>query len=227
MATTVLAFSGGLAATVLLWDLRAKSERVRCLYVDFGQPCAGQELAAADRIVRYGNRNRKEGTEVDLSCVTLAGLARTHQPTHGLVRRRDFEFFGLPILCMAAAQAVAVSAETLACGTRAETEVTHFAPAWANLIGICSRSYLGYYAPYVERDAGWVLSHGDQLGAPLADTWSCLVGGQRHCGTCRGCKARQQAFLRAGLIDLTTYAVEPPRNVLPFRRPPDQPKGVA
>ncbi len=39
------------------------------------------------------------------------------------------------------------------------------------------------------------------VGAPLAHTWSCYVGGERPCGCCDSCLLRQKGFAEAGVVD--------------------------
>jgi 7-cyano-7-deazaguanine synthase len=39
----------------------------------------------------------------------------------------------------------------------------------------------------------------------LNNTWSCLKNEQHHCGQCRACKRRQEAFKYAGIKDNTIY----------------------
>lgn len=40
----------------------------------------------------------------------------------------------------------------------------------------------------------------------LALTWSCYKGDEVHCGTCPTCRARKEAFAKAGVEDPTHYA---------------------
>jgi len=40
----------------------------------------------------------------------------------------------------------------------------------------------------------------------LALTWSCYKGDEHHCGTCPTCRARKEAFIKAGVTDPTIYA---------------------
>ena len=47
---------------------------------------------------------------------------------------------------------------------------------------------------------------GHRLGIPLQETWSCLDPNEgQHCGRCRGCLRRQQAFWISGTTDPTDY----------------------
>ncbi|MHC1579741.1 MAG: 7-cyano-7-deazaguanine synthase, partial [Candidatus Alkanophagales archaeon] len=46
---------------------------------------------------------------------------------------------------------------------------------------------------------------GVEVGAPLELTWSCYLGGERHCGVCEACVRRKNAFRAAGVEDPTDY----------------------
>ena len=220
MATAILAFSGGLASTALLWELRSLGHCVHCVFVDYGQANLRKEMPAAEQLAGRANQRRKEGQEVDFSCLAMAGLGPSPLPTHGVVRRHDFEFFGLQVLAMAAGKALATEGEILACGTHVENTVPGFEAQFANLLALLNRGKLGFFAPFTERNAGWIVSHATQLGAPLTESWSCLLAGAIHCGTCRGCRARQKGFALAGIPDFTLYTVPVPREILPFVRRP-------
>ncbi|MFN5804201.1 MAG: 7-cyano-7-deazaguanine synthase, partial [Opitutia bacterium] len=59
--------------------------------------------------------------------------------------------------------------------------------------------------PFVKMDKAAIVRRGAELGAPFALTWSCYVGGGRHCGTCGTCVERKEAFRLAGVPDPTDY----------------------
>lgn len=48
---------------------------------------------------------------------------------------------------------------------------------------------------------------GHELKVPFELTWSCYVGGEKHCGKCGTCYERKEAFKDSGVIDVTDYAV--------------------
>lgn len=72
--------------------------------------------------------------------------------------------------------------------------------------------YIGSYhrvrlhAPLIEMSKAEVVMKGTELWAPYAYTWSCYKGEDLHCGTCPTCLARKEAFVKAGVLDPTTYA---------------------
>lgn len=53
--------------------------------------------------------------------------------------------------------------------------------------------------PLADRTKVELLELGEELGAPLQKTWSCLKEGPVHCGECGGCRSRREAFEEAGI----------------------------
>jgi 7-cyano-7-deazaguanine synthase len=70
---------------------------------------------------------------------------------------------------------------------------------------------LGTYAgirllrPFIAMDKSRIAAEGARLGVDFARTWSCYRGGAVHCGKCGTCVERRESFLRAGLVDPTSY----------------------
>jgi 7-cyano-7-deazaguanine synthase len=59
--------------------------------------------------------------------------------------------------------------------------------------------------PFLFRDKAWIAKQAEELGVPIAETWSCYKGGDIHCGTCGTCYERREAFQLAGVEDPTEY----------------------
>ena len=72
----------------------------------------------------------------------------------------------------------------------------------ANLLVLAGDTHNGW-AFELAQDGAKV---GVELGVCFALTWSCYVGGDRHCGKCGTCVERKEAFVRAGVSDPTDYA---------------------
>jgi 7-cyano-7-deazaguanine synthase len=70
---------------------------------------------------------------------------------------------------------------------------------------------LGTYAktsllrPFIGWTKAEIVARGAALGIDYARTWSCYVGGERHCGECGTCVERREAFQLAGVADPTDY----------------------
>ena len=75
---------------------------------------------------------------------------------------------------------------------------------------------LGTYAvielvrPFISMKKSEIARRGSELGIDFAETWSCYVGGEIHCGECGTCVERREAFLLAGLADPTRYLSQSP-----------------
>ena len=61
------------------------------------------------------------------------------------------------------------------------------------------------YAPFQRRLKADIVRMGALLGVPFELTYSCYVGGPKHCGKCGTCVERREAFQLAGVDDPTEY----------------------
>ena len=71
--------------------------------------------------------------------------------------------------------------------------------------------------PFISLTKAEIAARGAQLGVDFAQTWSCYVGEEIHCGECGTCVERREAFILAGIDDPTVYASMSP---LPERPTP-------
>jgi len=63
------------------------------------------------------------------------------------------------------------------------------------------KSGLEIQRPLKELGKPEVVALAKELGVPLGLTWSCHLGGARHCWRCDGCRWRDEAFAAAGVED--------------------------
>jgi 7-cyano-7-deazaguanine synthase len=61
------------------------------------------------------------------------------------------------------------------------------------------------YAPFLRLTKSDIVTEGNRLNVPFAETWSCYKGGEKHCGRCGTCVERREAFHLAGIEDPTDY----------------------
>lgn len=111
--------------------------------------------------------------------------------------------------------AVRVGAEVLAAGVHAggssRTEEWTAYLAYFNRIvrpastAATSLPYLRLITPFIQDDFADLICLGQQLGVPLAATWSCDQGYAFQCGSCAACIQRKAAFSAAGVNDQTRY----------------------
>ena len=64
--------------------------------------------------------------------------------------------------------------------------------------------------PFIAMSKAQIVQRGRELGVDFAQTWSCYVGGEVHCGECGTCVERREAFVLAGVPDPTTYLSQSP-----------------
>jgi 7-cyano-7-deazaguanine synthase len=120
------------------------------------------------------------------------------------------------MLDVAVARAVAVGAGAVAFGAHAGDHPIHpdcrpaFMQAYQQMALLANEGFtppgFAVLAPFLAASKADIVTLGDRLGVPFADTWSCYRGGETHCGTCGTCVERREAFVMAGVADPTGYA---------------------
>lgn len=213
---TILTLSGGLDSCVLLWHLKTRGDEVRCLSVDYGQRHR-KELDAAKKIADLAGAEHRIA---DLRGIRdlLAGSSQTSDITvpEGHYTDASMAITVVPnrnmiLLALATAWAVSTKSDAVAYAAHAGDHAIYadcrpeFADSLAEAIALCDFRPVTLHRPFI----GWTKSdialRGFDLKAPLADTWSCYAGKERHCGRCGTCVERREAFNLAGIPDLTEY----------------------
>lgn len=80
-----------------------------------------------------------------------------------------------------------------------------FTGSMANAIYIGSYRRIRLVVPLQWLDKKGVIEHGDRLGVPWQNTWSCYKGLELQCGSCPTCLSRKEGFKQAGVVDPTEY----------------------
>ncbi len=81
-----------------------------------------------------------------------------------------------------------------------------FIGAMANAIYIGSYRRIRLITPLQWMNKAQIVAHGEFLGVPFENTWSCYKGEELQCGICPTCRSRRQGFEITGIEDPTTYA---------------------
>jgi 7-cyano-7-deazaguanine synthase len=127
------------------------------------------------------------------------------------------------LLAAAIAWAAELRCDAVTFAAHAGTTMTYpdcrpeFAAAMDQAARLADWRPIAVLAPFVTWRKSEVVRRGHELAVPFAQTWSCYLGGDRHCGTCGTCRDRRAAFATAGLHDPTDYhtlASPPPAGAI-------------
>ena len=90
-----------------------------------------------------------------------------------------------------------------------------FMKAMAEAIRLGTYAGVKLIRPFISMTKSGIAARGHQLGVDYAQTWSCYIGGQTHCGECGTCVERREAFILARIPDPTTYLSTSPLPAKP------------
>jgi 7-cyano-7-deazaguanine synthase len=218
MPRTVLIYSGGVDSTVLLAHLRAEGREVHALSVDYGQRHRRELDAARAVCAHFGVPHRVADLRAlaplfGANALTDGGVA----VPEGHYEEESMKATVVPnrnmlLISVAAAWAISLRAASVAYGAHGGDHAIYpdcrpeFAEALDRAVRLADWHELRLERPFVKMDKAAIVRRGAELGAPFALTWSCYVGGGRHCGKCGTCVERKEAFRLAGVPDPTDYA---------------------
>jgi 7-cyano-7-deazaguanine synthase len=217
MTKCAVLLSGGLDSAVLLADEAARDD-VQPIYVSVG-------LA--------WERAEREIVEGLLASATLAGRVRplvslsvdmrdVYPASHWAVEGRPPSYHtpdedvylpgrNIVLFSKAGVYCAAAGIGRLVIGTLEHNPFPDATPEFrstmARALSLGLAHDLRIDAPYAGTSKAAVIRRGAALGVPFDLTLSCMSPRRsRHCGTCSKCRERHDAFLEAGVADLTEYA---------------------
>lgn len=200
MKTAVVMMSGGLDSTVLAYWAVEQGWKICPLFIDYGQHCAEIELTNA--------RLLAPKVAMELRTISLRGVYANSQSR--LIREADLwidtvtaDDIFLPyrnalLLTAACAYAGSNGIETVFAAFinsnhAREIDATHtYLERTRELAAHIGSVHVEF--PFRELSKTDVAKLGLQLGAPIAETYSCQVKSQTHCGACPNCVDRLTAL---------------------------------
>jgi 7-cyano-7-deazaguanine synthase len=222
----VCLLSGGLDSCVAAAVARSQGYELHALSLDYGQRHA-RELRAARDVARAHKRREHKTVQVDLAA--LGGSALTDRALAVPVGRSESAMSeGIPVtyvparntvfLALALGWAEALDADAVFYGAHALDYSGYpdcrpaFVAAFQALADVATKrgvegKPIRVEAPLLHSTKADIVALGAKLGAPLAKTWSCYLGGARQCGRCDSCQLRRKGFREAGLDDPVPYEV--------------------
>jgi 7-cyano-7-deazaguanine synthase len=221
MPTAVL-LSGGLDSAVLLAEEAARDE-VQPIYISVGLAWEPAEREAvrhflADGMPKAARVRPLVSLSVDMSDIyPAAHWARTGQAPGYHTPDEDVYLPGRNIVLLGKAGVFCAAAGLgrLVIGTLDHNPFPDATPAFreamATALSLGLDHRLAIAAPFATVGKAEVIERGQRLGVRLELTLSCMnahPGGDRfprHCGICSKCRERHDAFVAAGIPDLTDY----------------------
>ncbi|MFM9167536.1 MAG: 7-cyano-7-deazaguanine synthase QueC [Verrucomicrobiota bacterium] len=217
MARTALIYSGGVDSTVLLAHLLAEGREVHCLSVDYGQRHRRELEAARAICAHYGVDHRLADLRALAPLFGSNALTGGVKVPEGHYEEESMKATVVPnrnmlLISVATAWAVSLKAESVAYGAHGGDHAIYpdcrpeFAEALDRAVRLADWHEVRLERPFVKMDKAAIVRRGAELDVPFSLTWSCYVGGERHCGKCGTCVERKEAFRLAGVTDPTDYA---------------------
>lgn len=196
----LLLLSGGLDSTCLFWHMLSNGETFRCMWINYGQRNAAQELQAATKLCKD-------------SGILLKTVDATHifDGCHSTILASDSS----PLQTVEAAElpnrnAVLINIAAAHCSTRTTIVVAaHRTPApyadchptfytrMAKALSFSTNGKVDVEAPFIRLTKLRVLKLGWAAGMSRQDmeaTVSCYQG--TNCGVCPACKSRREAIAK-------------------------------
>ncbi|KAL3688762.1 hypothetical protein R1sor_015071 [Riccia sorocarpa] len=195
---SVLLMSGGVESATILWHWR-HSARLFPLFLNYGQRGAHMEEHASEKLC---SRLEIELSKLDMSKVgdsfrALQRPARLHVPIPN--RNLLLLSLGVSFASQVGADKLALTLNKDDLGTYSSSSqefVTRFRAAAAVL-----QPPIEVVVPLSEFTKAEVVRFAHQIGVPLSETYSCMIGRTHHCGHCSQCKLRREAFSAAGVSE--------------------------
>ena len=215
----MVVLSGGLDSSVLLGVEVANGRNPRAVTIDYGQRHAREIAAARAVAAHYGVPH----VVVDLRglATALPGSSQTDASVpvpeghyeDATMRATVVPNRNMILLAVAAGHALAHGCDTVAYAAHAGDHAVYpdcrpkFVIALAQALKLCDYEPFKLLAPFLRHSKAQIAAMGAAYNVPMHLTWSCYVGGDRHCGKCGTCVERREAFALAGIEDPTDYEV--------------------
>lgn len=209
----VVILSGGVDSSTVAYWAKAEGFDVHCLSFDYGQR-ASKELLSAKAIAEGLGAPFKP---IDLSALKGIFGGATALCDESAPMPSAFEpalivpFRNAILLSIAVAHAASIGAEAVFYGAQGSDAPFYpdcrepFFKAFQRAARLGTGSEIRVDAPLHGLGKSEVVALGSRLGVPYGLTWSCYLGGERHCGRCESCLNRKRAFEEAGVEDPTEY----------------------
>jgi 7-cyano-7-deazaguanine synthase len=215
--SAVLLLSGGLDSSVLLAKLVLEGVDTSALSILYGQKHK-REIEASQKLAEYYGVPHRV-----LEVPQLASLFEGNALTSDKIPVPDGHYAeesmkqtvvpnrNMLFLALAGAWALSLKKEAVAYAAHSGDHSIYpdcrpeFIESMAQSFQLCDWEKLELFTPFSKISKTEIVTLGRSMNVPFEMTWSCYKGRDFHCAKCGTCVERQEAFLRAGVIDPTLY----------------------
>ncbi|NMX21678.1 7-cyano-7-deazaguanine synthase QueC [ANME-1 cluster archaeon GoMg4] len=217
--------SGGIDSTVAATIASQEGYEVHFFHASYGQRAEAREKEVVEKIAQYLGAKEPKFVEIpflkELGGSALTDVKRKVPVAEEVNLDLDKETpstwvpcRNLILLAHASAYAEVISAEALFVGFNAEEARSYpdneveFVKRYNVVLEKAVASFSQppvVKAPLVHLLKPAIIKKGVEVEAPLHLTYSCYLGGEKHCGICESCLHRRLGFKDAGVEDPTEY----------------------
>jgi 7-cyano-7-deazaguanine synthase len=223
MKKAVVLLSGGLDSATVLAIAKSQGFDCHCLSLNYHQRHIA-ELEAAQIVASRLGASMHKTVNLDLSLFGGSAL------TDNAIAVPESETQGIPVtyvparntimLSLSLAWAEVLQAQDIFIGVNALDYSgypdcrTEYVRAFQEMANLATKSAvegkkITVHAPLIDMTKAQIIALGTRLGVPYGETVSCYQANKNGeaCGLCDSCRLRRDGFLKAGLQDLTRYAI--------------------
>ncbi|MBI4018750.1 MAG: 7-cyano-7-deazaguanine synthase [Candidatus Aenigmarchaeota archaeon] len=228
MQKIVSLVSGGMDSCTTMAKAAMDGNHIYPLFFNYGQKSAKMEVTAAQN---YINELRKRSVNINtLQIVTISMpfLRVALTGTGNITKAADKDFHSMEskkidwvparnviFLTIASSYCEIVKARCITIGAYKEDEMPPYPDSSREFFDSMEISLSrGIYGdkfeirtPFLHNFKWDMITFSKANGLPVDVTWSCYESGEKHCGACRNCLDRKNAFEKVMAPDVTEYVV--------------------
>lgn len=230
MSKVVLAYSGGMDSTVLLYKALHHYDVVHTVTFNYGQRHQKEIEIVKQQVQQYSSK-KLTNTVLDLPFFQQFKGSSLLDNNINVAKAKDamgdpqtvnyVPFRNTIFLSILAGYAESVGASTVWYGAAQADSVAGFYDGSVeyleqinDITRLNRRNVITIEAPLIDLSKKEIIKLGQTYGVDYANTWTCYEGKEAACGECTACALRLKGFVDAGIPDPVNYSKDIPWDKL-------------